>query len=334
MTSLSARAATMQKLSLVAMEEASRRGQRDADLEHLFMALVINDQVAGRALRSVGISLDQTRNAVEALHATQLESIGIAADEPCSQRIVFHETGGYEWTPRALEILKHAGGKNAGNSSSVLRELLEEPSGLIRALLGRLDTSATEILTALTTEERHRTPSSDQPTQSREEIVGRAEVFVPAPIEAVWELLADPSRMPVWNAGIGSVDLPDLGENPRPFPQESDSWTVHPHTRHTNGKPIRIRNQYRRRRMELLLADRPHHISWRTTYPDLERGNTNTLVIDLADTPGGTQVRLTSSWNRRTGWRRIVGLPLHPVRHFLLWLTAFQLGAGISRSFR
>ena len=34
-------AQTSQSLSLAAMEEASRRGLREADIEHLFLALVI-----------------------------------------------------------------------------------------------------------------------------------------------------------------------------------------------------------------------------------------------------------------------------------------------------
>lgn len=46
-------AQTSQSLSLAAMEEASRLGLREADIDHLFLALVINDQSAGRALREL-----------------------------------------------------------------------------------------------------------------------------------------------------------------------------------------------------------------------------------------------------------------------------------------
>ncbi|MHA7277235.1 Clp protease N-terminal domain-containing protein [Arthrobacter sp. Hz1] len=75
MTSFISAAASVQTLSLAAMEEASRRGLRNADLEHLFLALVINDQAAGRALRKAGITLDGARSAVDAMHSDQLRSV-------------------------------------------------------------------------------------------------------------------------------------------------------------------------------------------------------------------------------------------------------------------
>ncbi len=43
--------ATSHNLSLAAMEEASRVGQRTADIDHLFLALVMNKDVAGQVLR-------------------------------------------------------------------------------------------------------------------------------------------------------------------------------------------------------------------------------------------------------------------------------------------
>jgi len=70
-------AQTSQSLSLAAMEEASRAGLRVADLEHLFLALVISDQPAGGSLRSMGIDLDGARRAVEEAHAAQLASLGV-----------------------------------------------------------------------------------------------------------------------------------------------------------------------------------------------------------------------------------------------------------------
>jgi hypothetical protein len=75
-------AATAQALSLTAMEEASRRGQREADIDDLFLALVVSEQIAGQVLRWTGITLDAALEAVAAQHAAQLESIGITADLP------------------------------------------------------------------------------------------------------------------------------------------------------------------------------------------------------------------------------------------------------------
>ncbi len=58
-------ATTSQSLSLAAMEEASRRGLRTADLDNLFLALVLDDQSAGRALRNFGVTITSVRAAVE-----------------------------------------------------------------------------------------------------------------------------------------------------------------------------------------------------------------------------------------------------------------------------
>jgi len=123
-------AQTSQSLSLAAMEEASRLGLREADIEHLFLALVIDDQSAGRALRSMGIDLDAARRAVEEQHDAQLASLGIEASFPKAGRIVFQETDGYEWSARALDLIGKSSGKGkSGDAAAVLRELVAEPSG-------------------------------------------------------------------------------------------------------------------------------------------------------------------------------------------------------------
>ncbi|MGO0575869.1 hypothetical protein [Ornithinimicrobium panacihumi] len=44
-------AQTSQTLSLTAVEEASREGLREADLEHLLLALVLSPEPAGEVLR-------------------------------------------------------------------------------------------------------------------------------------------------------------------------------------------------------------------------------------------------------------------------------------------
>ena len=89
-------AQTSQVLSLTALEEASRQGLREADIEHLFLALVLSDQVAGRVLREMGIGIDDARRAVREQHDAQLASLGVRAVLPDPGRIVFHETDGYE----------------------------------------------------------------------------------------------------------------------------------------------------------------------------------------------------------------------------------------------
>ncbi|MFT4280831.1 Clp protease N-terminal domain-containing protein [Microbacterium sp.] len=132
-------AQTSQSLSLVAMEEASRLGVREADIEHLLLALVLNDQNAGRALRSLGVDIEAARQAVAEQHDTHLASLGIDAEFPAPGRIVFHETDGYQWRKRASDLLARSAGKGRdGDAGAVLRELLIEPSGLIVDILERL----------------------------------------------------------------------------------------------------------------------------------------------------------------------------------------------------
>lgn len=143
-------AQTSQSLSLAAMEEASRLGLREADIDHLFLALVINDQSAGRALRELGIDIDNARLAVEEQRDAQLTSLGIEASFPEAGRIVFHETDGYEWTPRARDLIAKSSSKGKpGDAAAVLRELVAEPSGLITEILRRLGTTPDALIERL-----------------------------------------------------------------------------------------------------------------------------------------------------------------------------------------
>ncbi|AWB87905.1 Clp protease [Mycetocola zhujimingii] len=323
----------MQVLSIAAMEEASRRGQRDADLEHLFLALVLSDQSAGRALRAAGVTLTGARDAVDAMHSDQLRAIGVAVDQPAPGRIVFHETRGYEWTPRALNLLKHAGDKGGGDAAAVLRELLAEPSGLIADLLARLSLSVDQVETALTIEQS--TPPPERPADAAatpRAVTGRTEVFVPASVETVWALVADPLRMPEWNPSVGTIE-PD-GNDHTDTATVGSSWLAITPTVHPDGKPARVKREFRRRRVQLVDTAELVRIAWQTSYPDTTRGTANVLSIELTPAPGGTQLRLAMSWARSRGWRRIVGWPLRPLQRFLAWLGLVQIGGGISRVFR
>ncbi|RLQ81567.1 Clp protease [Mycetocola zhadangensis] len=320
----------MQILSLAAMEEASRTGSRDADLEHLFLALALSDQAAGTALRAAGVTLARAREAVQAMHSEQLNSIGISLSAPQPGRIVFHETRGYEWTPRALDVFKRAGDQGSGDAAAVLRELLVEPGGLIEDLLERLDTSAADITSALTTVTTSSTVTTPaRSTAASGSINGSTETFVPAEVDVVWALLSDPTRMPEWNPSVGSVEFAENGDG-----QGATTWLAVVPAVHPDGKPARVKEKFRRRQMELTESVPLERIAWRTSYPAIKRGNTNVLAIDLAPAPGGTRLQLTVSWTRRGGWRRLFSWVLRPLQRFLMWLGLFQIGAGISRAFR
>ena len=98
----------------------------------------------------MGISLDAARQAVEEQREAQLDSLGIDTSFPEAGRIVFHETDGYEWSPRALDLITKSSGKNkAGDAATVLRGLVAEPSGLISEILDRLGTTSDALLKQL-----------------------------------------------------------------------------------------------------------------------------------------------------------------------------------------
>lgn len=334
-------AATMQTVSLNASEEASRRGQRDVDIDHLFLALVISSGVGGQALRALGISLDSARDAVAELHADQLRSLGITTGIPDDGAITFHETGGYDLTPRALAVMKQAGaGKKSGDSGELLRELLAEPSGLVVDLLARLGSTPGDVHAQLEAIDRDLAaggPVAKRSARTRVRGIAaqQAETFVPAPIAEVWALLADPARMPEWEPSIARVDPPISpgGETPGPS-AEGTTWVAHVRTERPDGKPMKIKAAYHRRQVELLTHEEPFRIGWRMSFPDAPQASPFTLEIELSAASGGTQLMLTTTRRRRGGWRWLAVLPLRPLQHFLLWLQVTHVGAAIGRVFR
>lgn len=321
-------AQTSQSLSFAAMEEASRLGLRTADIEHLFLALVINDQSAGRALRDLGIDLDTARRAVEEQHAAQLASLGIEASFPEAGRIVFHETDGYEWSKRASNLIARSADKDkAGDAAAVLRELVAEPSGLIADILERLGTTPDVLLEHLDALDSS-TPATAPAAAMRGRISGSTETFVPAPIERVWDYLAEPTNIPQWEMSVGSIEH-----------AEQDAaigavWTGLAREQRPDGKPVKVKPRFRRRRIELVAAHPTERIDWSFAYPDAPRSSSALMEFTLAPTNGGTQVSITTSWSRRPGWRRVVGLPLRPIQKFIVWITLFQIGGALSRAFR
>ncbi|MFB2581355.1 Clp protease N-terminal domain-containing protein [Herbiconiux sp. P15] len=338
MSKLVRAAQTSQSLSLAAMEEASRLGLREADIEHLFLALVITDQSAGRALRGMGIDLEAARRAVEEQRQAHLESLGIEASFPSAGRIVFHETFGYEWSRRASDLLGRSGGKGKdGDAAAVLRELVAEPSGSIADLLERLGTTSGAVLDQLDRlDHADRSASSDDSGREavpatvkiKGRVSGSTQTFVPAPIEEVWAFLADPTRVPEWEMSVGSID--DSGQDATP----GTVWQGRAPETRPDGKPVKIKPRFRRRTVELVEAQRPERIVWRTTYPDSGLTRATSTEFALATATGGTQVTITLSWARRGGWRKLVAWPLRPFQKFLVWIVLFQTGSAISRPFR
>ena len=327
MSKLTRAAATSQTLSLAAMEEASRFGVRDADIEHLFLALTLDAGIGGQVLRSLGITLDAARAAVETQQADQLGSLGVQADS-AGGRIVYHETDGYDWTERALAVMRASvSGDRDGDSAAVLRVLLAEPSGLMTDLLGRLDVESDRIVDALDDAAamiaEHQQTAAEPPT-----IHGTHTAFVPADPIDVWNLLADGERLAEWEPTIGEVIGRDTATG--------RCWEARTRMVGSGGKPLKIRDGIRRQHAEAVRSERPSHVTWHFTYPDEPRSNARVVAVDIEPAAGGAQLRLSFGWELRAsrGRRRVTRALLKPVFRFLCSVQLTQIAGGISRAFR
>jgi uncharacterized protein YndB with AHSA1/START domain len=323
-------AATSHTLSLAAMEEASRSGERTTDVGHLLMALAVNEQVAGQVLRGLGVTLDVVREAVAAQHAEQLASLGIEAEAPAGGKIVFHETGGYEWDKPSLKIFERASdGDKRGDAAAVLRELVAEPSGMVAAVLRRLGTTPEAVVEGLDEAERY---PSHTPLRTVEpgRLSGVSEAFVPAPVERVWELLADASRMPEWEPGIGSV------ESGPSTVRVGDTWVARARTTRPDGKVLKVKPELVAQRVEVVALEEGHLLEWCFTFPGVALANARRIRVELEPAAGGTQLRLALAWDRNADRPRrpVRALLLRPLTRFSIWMQLSQLGGGISRVFR
>lgn len=323
-------AATAHTLSVAAMEEASRMGERAAGIEHLFLALVLDNGDAGAALRSLGITLDGAREAVVAQHASQLAGLGISSEAPGPERIVFHETDGYEWTDRAQDVFKAASsGRKWGSSDQVLRELIAEPSGFIELLLVRQGTDAEAVLARL---DQLRGTSERRQTLTGERLTGTSTAFVPGGVSEVWRLLSHPERMPEWEPNVGRVEE---------FPAEARAgaeWIAHSRLVRDDGKPLKVRHDRRWARVEVVDLVPETLIEWQFTWPESPKSNSMRVRVELEPAAGGTQLGLTVQWARRPDAKpaplRFMRGLVRPLMRYAMWLQLTQLGSSIGRVFR
>lgn len=341
------------RLSLAAMEEASRVGLRTADIEHLLLALVIDRDRAGSVLRSHGLTLDATRAGIAAQHAAHLAVIGVSAQGPEAGRIVFHETDGYAWSDRAQRIFSSANRRGrSGDAVAVLRELLAEPSGFIEAVLTEVGASRAAIegdLAALDDPAARAAvpapPTAGAARRGTDPLAGTTEAFVPAPLAEVWALLSDPARMPEWQPSVASVSVhpePAAGGSaePRASDERGTIWSARATTTRPDGSELRVGEAFRRLRVELLLHDPERRITWRLAFPDAPQANTRAFDIRLATEAGGTRLRIDFAWERPAeGVRRralgpLLGVLLRPAHRLLVWVQLSQLVSSISRVFR
>lgn len=320
-------AATMHTLSLAAMEEASRFGVRDADIDHLLLALTIDPDTGGQILRGMGAGLDTARAAVAAQHAAQLELVGIASDTDGLGRIVFHETSGYEWTERALAVWTEASsGGRRGNSAAVLRALVDEPSGLIDEILRRLGLDPDALKSRL--DDAQNLGLSRPAMFEKNSFSGKRSIFVPAPVDDVWELLSSATRIPEWDHVVDEVHASATGVGP---------WEAATATSR-NGKPVAVRDSSRRQQIYLDRFEDSAYVTWRFTYPDSSNDTARVVTFALEHAAGGMQLHMTLTWagtrRRRRVVRQVLRTVLGPTLRLLVYIQLTQMESGITRVFR
>ncbi|WGW13274.1 Clp protease N-terminal domain-containing protein [Saxibacter everestensis] len=311
-----------QQVSIAANEEASRWGQPQIDIDHVFLALLVTGGRAGHILRGQDVSLDEARTAVQALHAEQVASLGISVPEMEPVPIADPSIGNIDWSPRGLAVMRDS--SDYSDDLDLLVALIDEPSGFISAVLKRLRLDPNEVRRAVG--EARATPDTDRvadPGNSGWCSVSNTG-FIPASLAQVWALLADVSRRPEWDSCVGRVERVD-----------AESWDLWVATRRSDGKPVRIRRDFRRSRIRQIAIEPQHRVVWEITQPDRGRRTiTQRFAVTLAETTGGTSIDSSFQWRRTGGWRGIAQRPLAPLYRFVMRQRLFATVGGISRTFR
>lgn len=320
--------ATSQQIITLAAEEAARSGVHLIDIDHLLVALTLSEQVGGQVLRAQGMSAETVRAAIDAQHASQLAGLGIETATALPSRGAPTDASAFDLTPRARSVLTDANRRSRrGDASAVLRQLLTEPSGMIVAILARLQTTPRQLTSVLDYADR----VAAEPRRNTSSLSGTSEAFVPATAAEVWSLLTDVARMPEWEPVVGSVE-----DAPAAL-RAGTSWLVHPRTQAADGKPITVKSAYSTCRVEATVVNRGAFLELLYSYPNAPRANRRRIGIHLEQAAGGTQLRVSLQWERakpRPWWGIVPATLMRPLYRYAIWVQLTALGSGIARAFR
>nr|WP_254259541.1 SRPBCC family protein [Leucobacter chinensis] len=312
------------------MEEASRVGLRTATIEHLLLALTVDEGIAGQALRANGVTLEAARDAVAQEQAAQLASIGVTASETPGP-IVFHSTGGYEWNDQALAALQGADAKHpAGYPGAVLATLCAEHNHSASAIMRRCDASPEAVLETLEHAASSLGPATGTTIEARK-LRGRATAFIPAPPSEVWALLEAPENLPRWQELVASITPVT-----RHGPSQPQQWITTQLTTLPSGKPIRQKAGFEKQLATRVLHEPEHTLAWRFEFPDKPKSNARLISFSLEPAASGTQLTITHAWERPAGRKPapLVGFIMSPLYRFALWMQLGVLARAVSRAFR
>lgn len=308
--------AASQRISLVASEEARRLGHPEVDLEHVLLALLLTDGQAGAVLRSHGVTLAATREAVEREHADLVASLGVTPPAVVPEPL--REGTGLDWSQRALLLLRAI--DDWSSDLPLLTALLDEPSGFVGRVVVRLGVDEASLRQGLA-DEAPAAPAD--PLADDDAWVSHTHSgFVPVEPEQVWSLAADPLRRPAWDSAVARVEPHGEGlwrlvsvENPhgrRPVPEERRTSTL-----------------------RLVEQEPGGHVEWETTARRRDGSEARQrLRVVVLPTTGGTRVVLRLAGRRRRGWKALVQRRLGRLHHYFLNQVLISLAGGLSRALR
>lgn len=103
-----------------------------------------------------------------------------------------------------------------------------------------------------------------------------------------------------------------------------------------DGRQLRVKDEFRRQRVDLVRREAPTSIQWRFTHPDATHSNPRLIAFTLEHAAGGVQLRMTLTWEtpQGRGGRRLVHTMMKPLYRFAIYMQLAQLESGITRVFR
>lgn len=284
------------EVSVLAEDEQRRSGHPEIDTEHLFLALLSIGGPVTEALAGQGVTLSGAREAFAGVHARRAAQFGVRVPESAesAKRIPdSNARGGFVYRDGVRKILEHASNQTVPDVA-LLNALVNEPSGHIKEVLRELDVDP-DNLAAVAARTREDSKGAEQSFDYRR--------FVPAAPDAVWALLSDPDRWLEWNGF----------EFERVEVTESGILRAYARLRHLDGKPTRVKPQFRVSEYVVSRYEAPHLIQWERSFPNASGTVTQSLRISLSPQGSGTEVIISFGHTGAAGRRSIGYWLMRPV---------------------
>ena len=187
-----------------ANSEAIRAGHSQIDVEHLLLALLVQDGDAATALTRAGVHLGPAREALAAQERDDQLALGLGhklTGQPSAPPVPTpYPTQLLPLTPAAQAISWDYRRRGKPDLDLwLLARLIEEPQGPPARLLRRLGVDATAVVA-----------TSPRRAGARPRPRGpQVELNVTVTAAALWRTIADPTRRPEWDQDAGAVEVID-----------------------------------------------------------------------------------------------------------------------------